>query len=121
MEFITITLISLGLAMDALTVSLGIGTAGQIPTLRGKLRLAAHFGIFQAGMTALGWVAGATVVQFVSEFDHWVAFALLGYVGVNLIRSGSAQTVEPLMRTHPPGKPWCSYPLPPVLMHLPLA
>ena len=88
MEFVTITLISIGLAMDALAVSLGIGTAGQISTLRGKIRLAAHFGIFQSGMTALGWLAGETVVNYVEGFDHWIAFALLGYVAVNLIRSG---------------------------------
>jgi manganese efflux pump family protein len=88
MEFVTIILISLGLAMDALAVSLGIGTAGQIPTLRGKLRLAAHFGIFQSGMTALGWLAGGTVVQYVKGIDHWIAFVLLGYVGFNLIRAG---------------------------------
>ncbi len=88
MEFVTITLISIGLAMDALAVSLGIGTAGQISTLRGKIRLAAHFGIFQSGMTALGWLAGETVVYYIERFDHWIAFALLGYVGINLIRSG---------------------------------
>jgi len=88
MEILTITLISIGLAMDALAVSLGIGTAGQIPTLRGKFRLAAHFGIFQSGMTSLGWLAGATIIQFVSGFDHWIALTLLGYVGINLIRSG---------------------------------
>lgn len=88
MEFITITLISIGLAMDALAVALGIGTAGQIDTLRGKMRLAAHFGIFQSGMTALGWLAGETVIQYVKGFDHWIAFALLCYVGLNLFRSG---------------------------------
>ena len=88
MEFITITLISLGLAMDALAVSLGIGTSGQIPTMRGKIRLAAHFGIFQAGMTALGWLAGDTVIQYVEDVDHWIAFVLLGYVAFNLVRSG---------------------------------
>lgn len=88
MELVTITLIAIGLAMDAFAVSLGIGTAGQIPSLRGKIRLAAHFGIFQAGMTALGWLAGETIVQYVKGFDHWVAFALLGYVSFNLIRSG---------------------------------
>jgi putative Mn2+ efflux pump MntP len=88
MELVTITLISIGLAMDALAVSLGIGTAGQITGLRGKIRLAAHFGIFQSGMTALGWLAGETIVYYVKEFDHWIAFALLGYVGINLIRSG---------------------------------
>ena len=88
MELVTITLISIGLAMDALAVSLGIGTAGQIASLRGKIRLAAHFGIFQSGMTALGWLAGGTIVHYVKGFDHWIAFALLGYVGINLIRSG---------------------------------
>ncbi len=88
MEFVTLSLISLGLAMDALAVSLCIGTTGQIASLRGKIRLAAHFGIFQAGMTALGWLAGETIVQYVERFDHWIAFALLGYVSINLIRSG---------------------------------
>jgi putative Mn2+ efflux pump MntP len=88
MELVTITLISIGLAMDAFAVSLGIGTADQIPTLRGKIRLATHFGLFQAGMTALGWLSGETIVQYVKGFDHWIAFALLGYVSFNLIRSG---------------------------------
>jgi len=74
--------------MDALAVSLGIGTAGQIKNLHGKIRLAAHFGIFQSGMTALGWLAGETIVNYVEEFDHWIAFALLAYVGINLIRAG---------------------------------
>src|SRR5512143_968909 len=71
MEMITVTLISVGLAMDALAVSLGIGTAGQIATVRGKIRLASHFGIFQSGMTALGWLAGQTIVRYVDGFDHW--------------------------------------------------
>jgi putative Mn2+ efflux pump MntP len=56
--------------------------------LRGKIRLAAHFGIFQSGMTALGWLAGETILHYVQQFDHWIAFALLAYVGFNLIRSG---------------------------------
>ena len=85
---ITLLLISLGLAMDAFAVSLGIGTAGEIRSLRGKARLSAHFGIFQSGMTALGWVVGKTVVNYVKSYDHWIAMILLGYVGFNLIRAG---------------------------------
>jgi len=88
MELVTITLISIDLAMDAFAVSLGIGTTGQIPTLRGKTRLVVHLGIFQAGMSALGWLVGETIVQFVEDFDHWIAFALLGYLGIKLIRAG---------------------------------
>lgn len=88
MDWLTVLLISIGLAMDAMTVSLGIGTAGQIATLRGKIRLAAHFGIFQSGMTALGWLIGGSIIQYVQGFDHWIALILLSYVAFNLIRSG---------------------------------
>jgi manganese efflux pump family protein len=91
MEFLTILLIALGLAMDAMAVSLSTGTCGQIANRRGKIRLAAHLGIFQAGMAFLGWAAGETIVQYVERFDHWIALALLGYAGINLIRSGIDQ------------------------------
>lgn len=87
MEFLTILVVALGLAMDCLAVSLAIGTSGQIPDRRGKLRLAAHLGIFQAGMTALGWVLGESIIQYVEAWDHWLAFGLLGYVAYRLIRS----------------------------------
>jgi len=88
MEIITIGLISVGLAADALAVSLGIGAAGQVAKLRGRLRLAAHLGIFQSGMTVLGWLAGETIVNYIKSYDHWIAFALLCYVGFSEIRSG---------------------------------
>jgi manganese efflux pump family protein len=88
MQFITVLLIALGLAMDAFAVSLGIGTAGEIQSTRGKIRLAGHFGIFQSGMTALGWVIGDTIVNYIKGYDHWIALILLAYVGINLIRAG---------------------------------
>lgn len=74
--------------MDAFTVSLGIGTGQNANTRRAKLRLAYHFGLFQGGMTALGWLAGSTIEPYIRELDHWIAFALLAYVGVRMIRSG---------------------------------
>ncbi len=87
-EQITTLMIALGLAMDAFAVSLGIGTAGQANSRRAKFRLSFHFGVFQAGMTLLGWLAGSTIALFISGIDHWIALALLAYVGVNMIRSG---------------------------------
>lgn len=103
-EFITVTLISIGLAMDAFAVSLGIGTTGQIPGLRGKVRLAFHFGIFQAGMIALGWLTGETVIHYIERIDHWVAFVLLGYVGFNMIRSGFGKESRAFMQDPSTGK-----------------
>ncbi len=88
MEFVSSVLIAIGLAMDAFAVSLGIGTGGQANNRRAKFRLAFHFGWFQMMMTVLGWLAGSTIAIFIGAFDHWVAMGLLGYVGVNMIRSG---------------------------------
>jgi putative Mn2+ efflux pump MntP len=88
MPFWTILLIATGLAMDCFAVSLGVGTAGTAVGVRPTFRLFFHFGLFQAGMTLLGWLAGKTVVAYISSVDHWVAFGLLAFVGVRMIRGG---------------------------------
>lgn len=87
MEIIPALLIALGLAMDAFAVSLGIGTTGKTNP-RAIFRLSFHFGLFQSLMTTLGWLLGRTIVEWIASFDHWVAFTLLCYVGINMIRSG---------------------------------
>jgi putative Mn2+ efflux pump MntP len=86
MPFWTIFLIAIGLAMDCFAVSLGVGTAGTAIGPRPTFRLFFHFGLFQGGMTILGWLAGKTVVTYISAFDHWLAFGLLAFVGVRMIR-----------------------------------
>jgi manganese efflux pump family protein len=88
MPFWTIFLIAIGLAMDCFAVSLGVGTAGTAVGLRPTFRLFFHFGLFQGGMTLLGWLAGKTVVDYIASVDHWVAFGLLLFVGVRMIRGG---------------------------------
>ncbi len=88
MELVTSFFIATGLAMDAFAVSLGVGTTGQASDPRAKFRLAFHFGFFQAGMTLLGWLVGSTIAGLIGSIDHWVALVLLGYVGINMIRSG---------------------------------
>ncbi|PWH13795.1 MAG: manganese efflux pump [Anaerolineae bacterium] len=80
--------------MDAFAVSLGVGTSQLSYSTRSKLRLAFHFGVFQAGMTLLGWLGGTTVEPLIRHFDHWIAFALLGYVGGRMIWGGLHQEQE---------------------------
>jgi putative Mn2+ efflux pump MntP len=74
--------------MDAFAVSLGVGTTQYSNVPRSRLRLAFHFGIFQAGMPVIGWLLGTTIARLIQFLDHWIALALLAYVGVNMIRSG---------------------------------
>jgi manganese efflux pump family protein len=93
MAFLTILMIAVGLSMDAMAVSLGVGTTEHVNDRRSKLRLAMHFGIFQTLMTLLGWLAGSAVARFISSVDHWVAFGLLAYVGITMVRSGSRAEV----------------------------
>jgi putative Mn2+ efflux pump MntP len=91
MELITIFFIAVGLAMDAFTVSLGAGTANRGRNFRRFFRLSFHFGLFQAGMTFLGWLGGSSISRWIESFDHWVAFGLLLFVGGRMIRSGHSR------------------------------
>jgi len=50
--------------------------------------MASHFGLFQGGMTFLGWLAGTQIANWIAGFDHWIAFGLLAFVGIRMIKSG---------------------------------
>ncbi len=91
MELITYSIIAVGLAMDAFAVSLGIGTAGRANNGRAVFRLAFHFGFFQGAMTLLGWLLGSTIAGLIANFDHWLAFALLAWVGARMMKEGFAR------------------------------
>lgn len=90
MSHVEILAIAVALAMDALAVSIGIGTTGEARGGRPIFRLAFHFGLFQFLMPVLGWAAGSAFANAIAAIDHWVAFALLGFVGLRMIRSGVA-------------------------------
>ena len=86
MDAITLLGLALALAMDAFAVALGTGTVLARLTGRHIFRLGFHFGLFQALMPVIGWLAGQTVVRFVSAWDHWIAFTLLVLIGGRMIR-----------------------------------
>ena len=88
MSLFEILLIAISMAMDAFAVCLGAGTQEQTAGRRPGFRLAFHFGLFQFLMPIFGWIAGTTIVSYISTFDHWVAFGLLAFVGIRMIRSG---------------------------------
>ncbi|PLX84632.1 MAG: hypothetical protein C0617_07270 [Desulfuromonas sp.] len=93
MDWITLLGIALALAMDAFAVALGAGLT--LPRLTGRhlFRLGFHFGLFQALMPVLGWLAGLTVQQWISAYDHWIAFCLLMLVGGKMIYEAFSEKV----------------------------
>ena len=74
--------------MDAFAVSLGIGSDDQFEGGRPWFRISFHFGFFQFLLPIVGWFAGANFVKYIENYDHWIAFLLLVFVGARMIRSG---------------------------------
>jgi putative Mn2+ efflux pump MntP len=85
MEPLTLIGIAIGLAMDAFAVSIGVGLTLKQVDARQTFRLAFHFGLFQALMPVIGWLAGITVEKWIAPVDHWIAFGLLAAVGGKMI------------------------------------
>jgi putative Mn2+ efflux pump MntP len=85
MELVTISLMSLGLAADAFAVSLTSGFAIRHIKLNKALKIALFFGIFQGIMPLIGWLMGLSVREFIANFDHWIAFLLLTFIGGKMI------------------------------------
>lgn len=81
----SLLLIALGLSPDCFAVALSGSSTARSSSSLPMLRLAFAFGLFQAGMPVLGWLAGRTVVDFIASYDHWVAFALLAFVGGRMV------------------------------------
>lgn len=77
------------LALDAFAVATIAGIRLDALTHRRLFRLCFHFGLFQALMLSIGWLLGSAVHTLMASFAHWVAFALLAMVGLNIIRQAA--------------------------------
>ncbi len=93
--------IAFGLAMDAFAVAIASSvTLGDV-SARQYFRLAFHFGLFQALMPVIGWLAGVTVSGYISAYDHWVAFGLLLFIGAKMVweavigKDGKKERLDP--------------------------
>lgn len=85
MDFITVILIALALSMDAFAVSLCFGSCTGYSKKALGLRAGLFFGIFQAVMPLIGWLIGLAFENLIKDVDHWIAFALLSFVGGRMI------------------------------------
>lgn len=85
MKLWTILFIAVGLAMDAFAVSVVTGSVYKEFKLRHALRMALFFGGFQAIMPVIGFLAGLGLMGYIAPYDHWIAFALLAFVGGKMI------------------------------------
>jgi putative Mn2+ efflux pump MntP len=82
---LSLVALACALAMDAFAVAIVTGLTLDPLRPRQVLRLSFHFGLFQALMPVLGWLAGIAVHSYIEAFDHWVAFGLLAFVGGKML------------------------------------
>ena len=79
-------LLAVGLSMDAFAVSVCKGLSAGRVTLPHALTAGLWFGGFQGLMPFLGWLLGSRFQVLIASIDHWIAFLLLGLIGLNMIR-----------------------------------
>ena len=85
MDMITIVFVAFGLAMDSFSVSVASGITIKRLRITNALKIAIFFGLFEAVMPLIGWLAGLSLIDFISGVDHWIAFGLLSLIGCKMI------------------------------------
>ena len=94
MGIIEIIILSIGLAMDATAVSMTNGMNDTQIKIKKIVLIGLTFGIFQAIMPLLGYLFGTLFVEFIEQIDHWIALALLGFLGFQMLREGLSKKDE---------------------------
>ena len=88
MNLASTALLSLAMSTDAFAAAIGKGTALQNPRWREALRTGLIFGSIEATTPVIGWGLGLAAASYVAAWDHWIAFVLLGVLGVRMILAG---------------------------------
>jgi putative Mn2+ efflux pump MntP len=94
MGFGELMLLAVGVSMDAFAVSICKGLAMKKATLKAGLTCGIWFGGFQALMPVIGFFLGMLFAEAIQAIDHWVAFVLLGIIGISMLREAFSQEEE---------------------------
>lgn len=88
MSFITVLLLALSLSADAFAVAVGTGISNKKITTKEATSMAFSFGFFQALMPIIWFYLASLFASIITSYDHWIAFLLLGGIGINMIIEG---------------------------------
>lgn len=91
---IQILLISVSVAMDAFAVSIGKGLTVSRVRVQDAVKSVLWFGGFQMLFPILGYFAASTFSKYVTQFDHWIIFALLVFIGGNMVHEAFEEDEE---------------------------
>ena len=94
MDFVTLLTLAVGLAMDAFAVSICKGLAMREKVLKKGIIVGLWFGGFQALMPTIGFFLGTQFKDQITSIDHWIAFVLLGLIGINMVKEALSNEEE---------------------------
>ena len=96
MQFITLLGTACGLSMDAFAAAMCLGLNVRHFRWKYAAITGLYFGVFQAIMPLLGYFLGIYFSEFIKAYDHWIAFSILGILGLKMIYEsmGKEETVE---------------------------
>lgn len=94
MDIFELFFIAVGLSMDAFAVSICKGLSTKDLKVKHYLTVGLWFGGFQALMPSIGYFLGSRFENYITNFDHWIAFILLGFIGANMIKEALAKEEE---------------------------
>ncbi len=85
MTLSTLIIIAIALAMDSFAVSITTGSVLKHFNFKAMGKISFLFALFQGAMPVVGWLAGNSFEEYIKEYDHWIAFALLCAIGGKMI------------------------------------
>lgn len=91
MTLVATIILAFGMSMDAFAASIGKGATLHKPPFSEALRTGVIFGFIEALTPVIGWALGLAASQYVAAWDHWVAFGLLGVLGLRMVHKGLRQ------------------------------
>jgi putative Mn2+ efflux pump MntP len=94
MDLLTLLTLAVGLAMDAFAVSICKGLAMREKVLKKGIIVGLWFGGFQALMPTIGFFLGTQFKDQITSIDHWIAFVLLGMIGINMVKEALSNDEE---------------------------
>jgi len=94
LDTLSITLVAIGLAMDAFSVAAVAGFILKTFSIKQALTLSFSFGFFQFFMPIAGWMAGSSIASLIADYDHWVAFGMLAIIAGKMILDGATARTE---------------------------
>ena len=94
MDLLTLLTLAVGLSMDAFAVSICKGLAMREKVLKKGIIVGLWFGGFQALMPTIGFFFGRQFKDQITSIDHWIAFVLLGLIGINMVKEALSKDEE---------------------------